>query len=126
MWRTSCRTKHFKARNAIVDVDTEQFGTLKMQNCVPKMYGTPGEIKWAGAPLGKFNEEVYGESWDLRRKTWQNSKRKASSEPMTLRMRKVRKAERRMLTMGSRYRVNGVQVHHHGGWTGDQSTRGYR
>lgn len=57
--------EHFKARNAIVDVDTEQFGTLKMQNCVPKMYGTPGEIKWAGAPLGKFNEEVYGEKLGL-------------------------------------------------------------
>ena len=36
-----------------------------MQNCVPKMYGTPGEIKWAGAPLGKFNEEVYGEKLGL-------------------------------------------------------------
>lgn len=57
--------EHFKARNAIVDVDTEQFGTLKMQNCVPKMYGTHGEIKWAGAPLGKLNEEVYGEKLGL-------------------------------------------------------------
>jgi crotonobetainyl-CoA:carnitine CoA-transferase CaiB-like acyl-CoA transferase len=30
-----------------------------MQNVTPKMMGTPGEVKWAGAPLGKFNQEIY-------------------------------------------------------------------
>ena len=30
-----------------------------MQGVTPKMMGTPGEVKWAGAPLGKFNEEIY-------------------------------------------------------------------
>ena len=55
------KDEHFKFRNDIVEVDTEQFGPIKMQNCTPKMLGTPGQIRWAGAPLGKFNKEVYGE-----------------------------------------------------------------
>ena len=51
----------FAYRNDIVDVETAQYGTVKMQNVVPKMSGTPGEIKWAGQPLGKFNDEIYAE-----------------------------------------------------------------
>jgi crotonobetainyl-CoA:carnitine CoA-transferase CaiB-like acyl-CoA transferase len=50
---------HFKARNMFVDVVTEKFGTLTMQNVVPKMSGTPGRVNWAGSPLGAFNEEIY-------------------------------------------------------------------
>jgi crotonobetainyl-CoA:carnitine CoA-transferase CaiB-like acyl-CoA transferase len=50
---------HFKERNAIIKVPTEKFGEISMQNVAPKMMGTPGEVKWAGAPLGKFNQEIY-------------------------------------------------------------------
>lgn len=50
----------FKFRNAIVDVETKKFGTVKMQSIVPKMSGTPGEIRWAGQELGAFNREVFG------------------------------------------------------------------
>jgi len=53
------KDEHFKARNAIIQVPTEQFGEISMQNVTPKMTGTPGEVKWAGAPLGKFNQEIY-------------------------------------------------------------------
>lgn len=53
------KDEHFKFRNAIVDVETEKFGTIKMQNVTPKMSGTPGKIKWAGPALGNSNEEVY-------------------------------------------------------------------
>ncbi|MBF4695053.1 CaiB/BaiF CoA transferase family protein [Fusibacter ferrireducens] len=56
---------HFKARDAIVDVATENFGTLKMQNATPKMSATPGEIKWAGAPIGKFTDEILKERLGL-------------------------------------------------------------
>ncbi len=49
----------FQFRDDIVEVDTEQFGKIKMQNVCPKMMGTPGAIKWPGQPLGKFNKEVY-------------------------------------------------------------------
>jgi crotonobetainyl-CoA:carnitine CoA-transferase CaiB-like acyl-CoA transferase len=51
--------EQFKARDAIIQVATEKFGAISMQNVTPKMSGTPGEVKWAGAPLGKFNEEIY-------------------------------------------------------------------
>jgi len=53
------KDEHFKARNAIIQVATEKFGTISMQGVTPKMLGTPGEVKWAGAPIGKFNEEIY-------------------------------------------------------------------
>ena len=53
------KDEHFKARNAIIQVPTEQFGTISMQGVTPKMLATPGEVKWAGAPLGKFNQEIY-------------------------------------------------------------------
>ena len=53
------KDEHFKARNAIIKVQTEKFGEISMQNVAPKMMGTPGEVKWAGAPLGKFNQEIY-------------------------------------------------------------------
>ncbi len=51
---------HFEAREAIVRVPDDQFGSLAMQNVVPKMSGTPGSIRWTGAKLGEHNEDVYG------------------------------------------------------------------
>ena len=53
------KDEHFKERNAIVEVETEQFGTISMQNVTPKMSGTPGRVKWAGTTLGKYNDQVY-------------------------------------------------------------------
>jgi len=53
------KDEQFKARNAIIQIATEKFGTISMQGVTPKMMGTPGEVKWAGAPLGKFNQEIY-------------------------------------------------------------------
>jgi len=52
--------EQYNFRNDIIDVVTKQFGTIKMQNVTPKMSGTPGEVEWAGMPLGTFNEEIYG------------------------------------------------------------------
>ena len=52
----------FKFRNDIIDVDTPfDFGKIKMQAVVPKMLGTPGEVKWSGQKLGHFNKELYGD-----------------------------------------------------------------
>lgn len=50
---------HFKERNMILDVETEKFGKIKMQGIVPKMSGTPGEVKWAGPAIGEYNEEIF-------------------------------------------------------------------
>ena len=49
----------FAFRNDIIEVDTEKFGKIKMQNVVPKMSATPGEVKWVGGNLGQFNREIY-------------------------------------------------------------------
>ena len=52
---------HFAARDAIVDVPTEKWPDLKMQNVFPKMSRTQGEIRWPGVEaLGAHNDEVYG------------------------------------------------------------------
>ena len=53
---------HFKAREAIVDVESERFPGLKMQNIFPLLSKTPGKIRWPGPEkLGEHNAEVYGE-----------------------------------------------------------------
>ena len=50
--------EQFKARDAVIEVPTDQFGTVKMQGVTPKMSATPGKVKWAGVAMGKYNEEV--------------------------------------------------------------------
>lgn len=52
---------HFQARESIVDVPTEQWPNLKMQNVFPRMSRTQGAIRWPGVDeIGAHNEEVYG------------------------------------------------------------------
>lgn len=52
---------HFKAREAIVTVETERFGPLKMQNVVPRLSETPSAIRApAPATVGQHNDEIYG------------------------------------------------------------------
>jgi len=50
---------HFAAREAIVEVPHPQFGTLRMQNVVPKLSATPGGIRSPSPALGEHNDEVY-------------------------------------------------------------------
>ncbi len=50
---------HFAERDMILKVPTKQFGEIAMQGIVPKMSGTPGQVKWAGAEIGEFNKEIY-------------------------------------------------------------------
>jgi crotonobetainyl-CoA:carnitine CoA-transferase CaiB-like acyl-CoA transferase len=53
---------HFQAREAIVEVETERFGPLKMQSSFPKFSATPGTIRRpAPSRVGQHNAEVYGE-----------------------------------------------------------------
>jgi formyl-CoA transferase len=53
---------HFKAREAIVEVETERFGKLKMQNAFPKLSSTPSSVRRAApSVVGQHNAEVYGE-----------------------------------------------------------------
>lgn len=51
---------HFKAREAIIEVETERFGKLKMQGTFPKLSATPSRVR-SPAPsiVGQHNEEIY-------------------------------------------------------------------
>ncbi|MBD3926721.1 CoA transferase [Nocardioides cavernae] len=51
---------HFAAREAIVRVQDPTFGSVAMQNVVPKLSATPGSVRWTGPALGAHNDEVYG------------------------------------------------------------------
>ena len=54
------RDPHYRERGAVVDVETEEFGTLSMQGVAPKLSSTPGSIRWSGVPLGQHNAEILG------------------------------------------------------------------
>jgi formyl-CoA transferase len=57
---------HYAARDAIIDIEDEKFGSIKMQNVFPKMSKTQGEVRWAGPEkLGSHNEEILTELLDL-------------------------------------------------------------
>ncbi len=52
---------HFQAREAIIEVETERYGKLKMQGAFPKMSVTPSSVR-SPAPsiVGQHNSEIYG------------------------------------------------------------------
>ena len=52
---------HFQAREAIIEVETERHGKLKMQGAFPKMSVTPSSVR-SPAPsiVGQHNAEIYG------------------------------------------------------------------
>ena len=57
---------HYAAREALIDVDSETYGSVKMQNVFPKMSKTQGEVRWGGPEkLGSHTEEVLTELLDL-------------------------------------------------------------
>ncbi|MDE2405710.1 MAG: CoA transferase [Sphingomonadales bacterium] len=52
---------HFQAREAIVEVETERFGPLKMQGAFPRLSATPSGVRRpAPATVGQHNAEIYG------------------------------------------------------------------
>lgn len=50
---------HYAARNDILEVPCEEFGTIKMPGISPVLTETPGRVKWAGPKLGSSNQEIY-------------------------------------------------------------------
>lgn len=53
------KEEHYRVRENIIEIDQDTVGKVYMQGIVPKLSETPGEVKWAGAKLGAFNDEVY-------------------------------------------------------------------
>ena len=50
---------HFKAREAIIDIEHPEFGLIKMQNVAPKLSRNPGEVRQVGPRLGEHNNYVF-------------------------------------------------------------------
>jgi len=51
---------HFISRGAIVEVETERYGTLKMQGSFPKFSATPSSIRSAApSVVGQHNIDIY-------------------------------------------------------------------
>jgi crotonobetainyl-CoA:carnitine CoA-transferase CaiB-like acyl-CoA transferase len=51
----------YAALGTFVDVPDEELGSVTMQNVLFRMSETPGEIRWAGPPLGRHTDEVLAE-----------------------------------------------------------------
>ena len=53
---------HFQAREAIIEVETERFGPIRMQSVFPKLSATPGSVRRpAPSRVGQHNGEIYGD-----------------------------------------------------------------
>lgn len=55
----------YSARNAILSVEDERAGTLKIPGIVAKLSRTPGRVETLGPALGAHNQEIYGERLGL-------------------------------------------------------------
>jgi succinyl-CoA---D-citramalate CoA-transferase len=51
---------HYAARENVVTVEDPEIGAFPMQNVIPRLSETPGEVRWTGPALGQHNEEIYG------------------------------------------------------------------
>jgi crotonobetainyl-CoA:carnitine CoA-transferase CaiB-like acyl-CoA transferase len=56
---------HFRARGAVVEVESEEYGRLTMQGVTPRLSETPGVVQWAGPSLGCHTHEVLSERLGL-------------------------------------------------------------
>jgi crotonobetainyl-CoA:carnitine CoA-transferase CaiB-like acyl-CoA transferase len=60
-----------RSRNAICEVPDADFGTVRMQNVVPRFSIDPCAIRSTGGAMGEHNEEVYGSRLGLSREEQQ-------------------------------------------------------
>ena len=51
--------EQYAARNSVVEVEDPEIGRFPMQNVVPRLSETPGEVRWTGPNLGQHNDEVF-------------------------------------------------------------------
>jgi len=52
--------EHFLAREAILRLNDEELGPVRMQGVFPKLQRTPGRVDWTGGVRGRHQEEVLG------------------------------------------------------------------
>ena len=64
---------HFAAREAIVEIETERYGNIKMQNAFPKLSATPSGVRSpAPSQVGQHNALIYGDLLGLDREALAN------------------------------------------------------
>ena len=51
---------HVQARDMLVEVEHPKLGSLRLPGVVPKLSGTPGDVRTTGPSMGNHNAEVYG------------------------------------------------------------------
>ena len=56
---------HYRAREMLIDVPAEGFGTLPQPGVIPKLSLTPGRVDHAGAALGRHTDEILSGWLDL-------------------------------------------------------------
>ena len=67
--------EHFKAREALVEVDSPRWGRFAMQNSFPKLSDTPSAIRsLAPQSIGEHNDEIYGQLLGMDQQTIDNLK----------------------------------------------------
>lgn len=67
--------EHFKAREALVEVDSPRWGRFAMQNSFPKLSDTPSSIRsLAPQSIGEHNDEIYGRLLGMDQQTIDNLK----------------------------------------------------
>ena len=49
----------YAARHNLVELDSEDFGKVHVPSVCPVLSETPGQIKWAGQPVGSSNKAVF-------------------------------------------------------------------
>lgn len=52
---------HVQAREAITSVPDADFGTVRIQNVVPRFGRNPGAVRSTGGDIGQHNAEIYGD-----------------------------------------------------------------
>jgi crotonobetainyl-CoA:carnitine CoA-transferase CaiB-like acyl-CoA transferase len=57
---------HWRARGLLVPVQNGA-DTVRMHDVVPRLLGTPGEVRWVGGRLGEHNHEFYAAELGLER-----------------------------------------------------------
>jgi crotonobetainyl-CoA:carnitine CoA-transferase CaiB-like acyl-CoA transferase len=51
---------HVRAREIVTDLPDDEMGAVPMHAVVPRLSGTPGEIRTAAPALGQHNKEILG------------------------------------------------------------------
>ena len=52
---------HMRERKAVMAINDPDKGEVLIPGVFPKMAKSPGRVKFLGAKLGEFNQEIYGD-----------------------------------------------------------------